>query len=443
MKIAITAYCCDPRRGTEFGLGWGWASAYALRGHDVTVITSRDAISRQGRDTARMGGNMPRGLTVVELAEEVVDSISSPEGLEGMISFHRRYQKWIGEASRYLARRTFDVVQHVSGGSVQGGSPLAEANARAVVFGPVGGGQHAPWQSIPQFGRSKGSEIVRTALWVPARGRRRRLSRSFENIDLGLATNVATADFMRRLGVGNVTMMLADGIDSGAIDHPLGTNARRRGPGPLRLAWVGKLAPRKGIHTLLQAAGELHRRQFPFTLDIVGDGVMMPEVQAAIHHGGLGDCVQAVGHVPHDEVVTLFDKADAHLFTSWRDSSGVQCLEAWGRGVPTIYLDLHGIGDFGPGAGGVPVAPFPASSAHLRLADAVEVFPADEEAMKTRSDLALRFARQQSWSAKAARVEAALSGASVERADQDRALLALRGRSRVPVSDRQLDRSAS
>jgi glycosyltransferase involved in cell wall biosynthesis len=209
------------------------------------------------------------------------------------------------------------------------------------------------------------------------------------------------------------------------------------------LAWVGKLAPRKGVHTLLEAAGELHRRKFPFNLEIIGDGVMMPEVQEAIHRGGLGQCVQAVGHVPHDEVVTLLDRADVHLFTSWRDSSGVQCLEAWGRGLPSIYLDLHGIGDFGLWAGGVPVAPFPASSAHARLADAVEVFAADEGAMKSRGDLALRFARQQSWSAKAARVESALSGAPVERADQRSILPTLLARPLEPAADRQLHRSAS
>ena len=417
MKIGITAYCCDPDRGTEFGLGWGWAKAYALRGHDVTVVTSRDAISREGRAVAGLRGGLPPGLTFVELANEVVDSISSPDGLSAMIDFHRSYQAWISAASEYLADHTFDIVHHVSGGSVQGGSPLRDANAGAVVFGPVGGGQHAPWRSIPQLGGSGGSEIVRSLLWAPAVGRRRKLSRSFENIDLALATNSDTARLMTKLGVRDVTVMLADGVDGDAVGRPT-PSARSRRPGPVRLVWVGRLAPRKGVRTMLQMATELHRRQFPFTLEILGDGSMMDEVRRVVRDNGLRSCVRVRGQVPHDEVVTSLDRADAHLFTSWRDSFGAQCLEAWARGVPTVFLDLHGVRDFAPLAGGVRVAPFPAGSAHVRMANAIERFADEEQGLSNRDLLAMNFARREQWTAKVERIEIALFGPAVPRIDR-------------------------
>jgi len=419
MKIGITAYCCDPNRGTEFGLGWGWANAYALRGHEVTVVTSRDAISREGRATASLRGELPPGLTFVELADEVVDSISSPDGLAAMIDFHHSYQAWVRAASHYMADHAFDIAHHVSGGSVQGGSPLREANAGAVVFGPVGGGQHAPWRSIPHLGGSGGSEIVRSLLWAPAVGRRRKLSRSFENIDLALATNSDTARLMTKLGVGDVTVMLADGVDGDAIGRPT-PGARARRSGPLRLVWVGRLAPRKGVRTMLQAASELHRRQFPFTLDIIGDGVMMDEVRRTVREDGLNSCVRVRGQVPHEQIVTDLDRADAHLFTSWRDSFGAQCLEAWARGVPTIFLDLHGVRDFAPLAGGVRVAPFPAGSAHVRLANAVERFADEGGGPSNRDQLAMNFAFRERWTAKVERVEIALFGPSVHQIDRVR-----------------------
>jgi glycosyltransferase involved in cell wall biosynthesis len=422
MKIGITAYCCDPSRGTEFGLGWGWAKAYALRGHDVTVLTSRDASSREGRAMASLQGELPPGLRFVELAHEVADSISSPDGLSAMMSFHRSNQAWIDEASAYLSAHAFDVVHHVSGGSVQGGSPLRDVKAGAVVFGPVGGGQRAPWRSIPYLGGSGGSEIVRSLLWAPALGRRGKLSRSFENIDLALATNSDTANLMTKLGVRDVTVMLADGIDGDdmvGIDGAGRVGPRVRRPSdPLRLTWIGRLAPRKGVRTMLQTASELHRRRFPFVLDIIGDGDMMPEVRRVVGDDGLEQCVHVRGHVPHDEVITGLDRADAHLFTSWRDSFGAQCLEAWGRGVPTIYLDLHGIRDFGPMAGGVRVAPFPAGSAHLRLASAIERFAEDEDGAKNRAELAMSFARRERWTAKVERIEIALNGPPVHLLDR-------------------------
>ena len=187
---------------------------------------------------------------------------------------------------------------------------------------------------------------------------------------------------------------------------------------PLRLAWIGRLAPRKGVRTMLQTATELHRRHFPFVLDIIGDGDMMPEVRRVVRDDGLEGCVHVRGHVPHHEVATGLNRADAHLFTSWRDSFGAQCLEAWGQGVPTIYLDLHGIRDFGPMAGGVRVAPFPAGSAHVRLANAIERFGEDEEGRKNRAELAMSFARRERWTAKVERIEIALHGPPAHRIDR-------------------------
>src|SRR5690348_691183 len=39
LKILAIAYACNPTRGSEYGVGWGWISSIA-RHHDVTVITA-------------------------------------------------------------------------------------------------------------------------------------------------------------------------------------------------------------------------------------------------------------------------------------------------------------------------------------------------------------------------------------------------------------------
>src|SRR5437764_15093991 len=39
LKILAVAYACNPTKGSEFGVGWGWVLAIAAN-HDLTVITA-------------------------------------------------------------------------------------------------------------------------------------------------------------------------------------------------------------------------------------------------------------------------------------------------------------------------------------------------------------------------------------------------------------------
>ena len=39
MNILLSAYSCEPGKGSEPGIGWHWTLEIANRGHNVTVIT--------------------------------------------------------------------------------------------------------------------------------------------------------------------------------------------------------------------------------------------------------------------------------------------------------------------------------------------------------------------------------------------------------------------
>lgn len=38
-RILVSAYACNPRRGSKEAAGWGWVQAIAAH-HDVTVLTA-------------------------------------------------------------------------------------------------------------------------------------------------------------------------------------------------------------------------------------------------------------------------------------------------------------------------------------------------------------------------------------------------------------------
>src|ERR1039458_10204998 len=66
LKILAIAYACNPTRGSESGVGWGWVNAIA-EVHDVTVITAdynATEIDRHLRNRKAPGYGNPRFLYV-------------------------------------------------------------------------------------------------------------------------------------------------------------------------------------------------------------------------------------------------------------------------------------------------------------------------------------------------------------------------------------------
>jgi glycosyltransferase involved in cell wall biosynthesis len=97
------------------------------------------------------------------------------------------------------------------------------------------------------------------------------------------------------------------------------------------------------------------------------------------------------GQLAWSEVRELLDSAKVLLFTSLRDSSGVQLLEAAARGVPIVALRLHGAGEWVPPSAGVLVDPSTPGEAVKHLAIAVRKLLDDDAAWEAASQEALLY----------------------------------------------------
>jgi hypothetical protein len=105
----------------------------------------------------------------------------------------------------------------------------------------------------------------------------------------------------------------------------------------LRLAYVGRLVPEKGVDLLLQAASILTT---PWRLTIVGDGPARPALAALSATLGLGERVRFLGARPHHEVAAIWPDTDAlvlpsHSTPRWKEQLGHVLLEAMAHGVAT------------------------------------------------------------------------------------------------------------
>ncbi len=120
------------------------------------------------------------------------------------------------------------------------------------------------------------------------------------------------------------------------------------GSGPL-LLYVGRIAPIKGLHTLLDAIARLRAAGRPLDLLIVGgdtdervDG-HEADLRRRLETLGLGDTVRFVGAQPQERLRAYYVAADATVLPSYYESFGMVALEAMACGRPVIASRVGGL----------------------------------------------------------------------------------------------------
>jgi glycosyltransferase involved in cell wall biosynthesis len=149
--------------------------------------------------------------------------------------------------------------------------------------------QHAPWAARRVLGRAR----------------------------LAVCASHELAGEARRLGAREVRV-IPNGIEVPAdVREP---------DDPPHVLYAGRLSAEKGVRELVAAT-----RGLP--LVVAGDGPLRDEVPGAL------------GMVPHDELLRLYEEAAVVACPSRREGFGVACLEAMAAGRPVVASSVGGLRD--------------------------------------------------------------------------------------------------
>src|SRR6185437_2649908 len=139
----------------------------------------------------------------------------------------------------------------------------------------------------------------------------------------------ASREYLRELGIPDERIHLAPN----AVDADVfAKGTRTRQSGPVRLLAVGRLAPEKGLDTLLRAAQGL-----PVEVVLAGTG---PE-EASLRRLG-GTQATFLGHVDRDDLPALYADADVLVMPSRSDPWGMVLNEAGIAGLPLVSTTAAG-----------------------------------------------------------------------------------------------------
>ena len=398
LRVLLSAYACEPARGSEPGIGWNWACHLAQAGHEVCVLTranNRLAIE-----------NALRNEPVRRLRFAYYDLPGWARwwkrGGHGVHLYYLLWQWGAFRAARRLHRsRPFDVVHHITFGVFRQPSFMAYLGP-PFVFGPVGGGESAPlrlWTGTPW--RARFSERVRELA--------NRLVRHdpimrgvFTRASVILCKTRATFESIPASYRARCRLLLEVGMD-----RPLGHAGApvQSGRGGLRVLYVGRLLHWKGLHLALRAFARLLGTDPEATFTIVGEGPAYASLRTLARELEIAHAIRWSPWLERERVLELYAEHDVFLFPSLHDSSGNAVLEALSRGVPVICLDNGGPAAIVDASCGLTVPATSPEATINGLVEALRALSGDDERRRRMAIAAReRVAREFSWTAQADRM---------------------------------------
>jgi len=390
-KVLLSAFACEPNKGSESGGGWNWATGLAKEGFEVHCLTLRS--NQPAIELVPKPDNLHFHYVALPFKLQSLYRLT-----KGTLYLHYIAWQWVAyKKGKALHKKlNFDVVHHVTWGSLQMGSFLYKIKA-PFIFGPAGGGQKAPEAFKEYFFEHWASEIKREKVgnWLvknnPA------CKNMMKNARVVLASNEESLQFAKAAGSKNCFL---------SIDHALPESffpekfvPKSAVPGTLKLLWVGRFMPRKGLPLVLDVMTRLKKYK-SITLTVVGDGELKNEITEKIKENGLENTVKMTGMVPYDHVKEYYSSHDVFFFTSLRDSGPAQLTEAMAYGLPIVTINLHGQGFIVNDETGIRCKCDTPQIAIEELEKAILYLYNNPEKITPMSLAAHNFAKKQTWQAK-------------------------------------------
>jgi glycosyltransferase involved in cell wall biosynthesis len=372
LKVLMSAYACEPGKGSEPEVGWQWALQMA-RFHDVTVLTRmNNRVSIDAALTA-LRGKQPLPQFVFHDRGRVLLSLKSRFKLVQLY-----YILWQRSARTLAAQmhqvQHFDLMHHVTFAAFRYPTAIWGHGVPSV-WGPVGGMEASPGRLLPyghpssfvrEVARNLHNSILATAFRI--------LPRRAHSSTVILAS---TREMQRTFESSGIDASLLPTIGLNPADLPYRTHppAHR----PLRLLYVGNIISLKGLDFALDALAESRTQA---TLTLVGTGDYLESARRLARERGIADRVIFRGRLPREEVLRIYPDYDVFILPSLHDSGSYSTIEAMFNELPVICLDIGGPGVAVADNCGIKVSANSRSQVVADLASAIRKYEQDPDSIR-------------------------------------------------------------
>jgi glycosyltransferase involved in cell wall biosynthesis len=344
VKVFLSAYACEPGKGSEPGVGWKWACGLAGR-VDLTVLTRANNRGPIEKAVSHLHDDHP--LRQVRFLYHDTGQLWRLMKQLHLLPTLLYYFIWQWTAARRFRNEAdaSDIVHHLTFCTALCPGFWNKTKA-ARVIGPVAA-PLVPEPYLALFGIRRLSQalrnhLIRNFLKLPW------LKKSFVGAAAIAPANSDMKHLLEAMGVSCGEVMLDTGSPSECSDIDRTTKPSDS----CKFLYAGVLERRKGLELALRAFArfiqnsklKIQNQLLP-TLTLLGKGPDRERLETLARSLGISEYVHFPGAVPQSEVAHHFAEADVFLFTSVRDASGGVNLEAMASGLPILCIAHQGVGD--------------------------------------------------------------------------------------------------
>lgn len=401
-NILVSAYACEPDRGSEPEVGWQWVQQLA-RFNNVWVVTRANN----------------KELIKMSKIEETYPNLhfvycDLPKYLswwkKGSRGVHLYYFLWQIYAAikgcKLHKRNKFDLCHHLTFSPFYN-PPIFSLLPIPFVWGPLGGGEKIPVKFLPLF-RGKGvtRELVRIGIRCSAILNPFVLFAMFK-AKLLIASTHETYSAIPKIFRKKTVIEMQIGM------HPLNDlSCAASDTGQFKLITAGRQTYWKGHILVVKAfARFLQKNRCDAELTILGKGEESENIKNEVQKHKISENVRFVSFLPErEDVLAAFSMADVFVYASLLECAGYVVLEALSQGTPVICLNLPGPGEIVDDSCGIKVPCEDPEKAIENLSEAIEKLYFNRELLNEMSLGAIEKVKEEySWGVKGVRLQDYLS----------------------------------
>jgi glycosyltransferase involved in cell wall biosynthesis len=348
-KILICAYACNPVKGSEEGVGWGWVKAIS-KYHELHVITAE---FHRG-DIEAVISQRPDNFENIHFHyvphKSWYYSVNSKGWLfiEGSVFkplMNYAYRFWQRDAfalaKELHKKHGFDLVHQLTYVGFRFPGHLWKLDI-PFVWGPIGGIENTPWRFLPSMGiyggiYYLGRNIINSLHRRFLRGPKKAFKKAHGNIIS--ATEGIRKEIVHWYGEDSEVI-----CEIGPPPAIVGDYPKRASGEILRLSWSGQHLPGKALPLLLKALALLPA-EMKWRLDILGEGPCTVGWKRLAGKLGMADRCTWHGWITRDAAIDIIHQSHICIITSLKDLTSTVLLEALSQGVPVICPDHCGFSD--------------------------------------------------------------------------------------------------
>lgn len=349
LHIMLSAFACNPREGSESGVGWNWLKEISKENAVwVFILANKIQEKEVERAVSFLSYNKHIHIIAVEfpkyyrIVQDILNACNMSWISNSQFYYYLGYELWqrrIFKIAKKIAQEVrIDIVHLVTLAAWHGCGYLWKLNI-PFIFGPITGAQKTPlagYHFLPL--RGKIQEAARSflfniiwKLWPNPR-------HAIKKAEIVIVANPETKRKIEKIRENKPILFLTEvGADS-TIEN---AGKTYQPASRVNLLWVARLIHRKNFGLLSEVLYTLPAN-IDWSLRVVGDGGLLEYWRKKTRKKNLEKRITFLGKVNHQELSEHYSWADIFVFPSLREATGTSLIEAMSYGLPVISLDLHG-----------------------------------------------------------------------------------------------------